>query len=178
MKWIVQKIPSRDVSNIVREIPELIIVEDQKREPMKTFIRSMEAAGLSPHVHFEDDIDLTKGFRQKILIAINQYPDKMISFFTLKKRNSISIEPGRNFCMLQCVYFPSGMANDIVNFHKIGWKREQEHPDAFDYMVADYLDESKQTYVLWNPSLVQHKVIESSLDKRRSKYRQSKSYVE
>lgn len=176
LKYVIQKVPSRDVSHILAELPEAIVYEDPHRNPMRAFLATMRIGFNGPHVHLEDDIDLAPNFRQKIEAAIAQYPDKMISFFTLRKIEKTTTMPGRNFCMAQCFYMPAGFPEMVVDFYSRGWKREAQSPNALDYMVADALAEQKLSYMIWVPNLVQHRVCVSEINASRSKFRQSKVF--
>ena len=105
MRYIVQKIPARSVAHLSAVFPELVVIEDTVRDPMGTFIRSMESAGQEPHVHFEDDIELCADFRSKLTAAISQHPNQMISFFTLKNITEITVAPGSRFACFSVYIF-------------------------------------------------------------------------
>lgn len=179
MIWAIQKIPSRNVDDITSVIPEAKIIEAEPGEPvMKTFRRSLMVAGQEALVRLEDDIELCTDFREKITEAINMYPYSFISFFTLKNIYETTMMNGKSFCMSQCTYYPPHMAANVVKYQDRNlWARRNSDPTAFDYMVADYMSELKQKYILWAPSLVQHKKVKSAINPRRSSHRQAKNFA-
>ena len=173
---IIQNVPERDVSHLLAVIPDAIIVQDKNRSPVLAFIRCLIKSENKAFLYLQDDVDLCTDFVSKTKIAIAQYPVALISFFTLKKRMKISFENGANYCMSQCVYFPKGLANEIIAFYNEGWPRETLHPTSFDFLIGDFLKASNRKYVLWHPSLVQHQVVRSAIDPSRSQMRQTKSF--
>lgn len=133
-----------------------------------------------PSLHLEDDVILTTDFGKKIRQAIAEHPDVVIQFFSLRKKD-LTIgsrwESGRTFMMAQCFYLPPGMAGRLLEYAAERPVRKQ-HPNCIELMIADYLQREKQRYWLHVPSLVQHRVTPSLIDRRRSKFRQSPSFIE
>jgi len=178
MKYIVQKVPSRDTSHLEAAIPYLITVIEREGDPVKGFDQVLLKARDCSFVRLEDDIDLCDGFVEKIESAINLHPDKIISFFTLRKKiDRPTMFKGRNFCMFQCTYFPQGMARKIHGYYLQDiWPKKENNPKDPDSFLSDFLRETGTDYMIWHPSLVQHHECKSIIDPKRSSKRQSVSY--
>ena len=146
---------------------------------METFMKSVEMSQDDDCLNLEDDIILCDNFLERVNKVIARHPDKAITFFTLKNRPmGENIEKGGNFCMAQCVYMPKWLNVALKKYVDI-WlmsKRGKENPTGNDYMVADLLASLKKSYILYQPSLVQHMDMKSRIDPRRSTKRQSKTF--
>jgi len=179
MKYIVQKVPSRSVSHLLAQIPNLFVVEDRERDPVGCFAKNCAAAENDAFVRLEDDVDLCDSFIEKLEAAVAQYSDEIISFFTLRKITKVTRFRGREFCMFQCVYFPAGFADSMVAYYALGnWPRRAKNPKDPDSFVADFLTYSvPRSYLIWYPNLVQHQVVVSEIDSKRSRFRQSKAFI-
>ena len=176
---------------IVRKMPEMVLDKSFEQlndnyetcfagNAMETFMKSVEMSQDDDCLNMEDDIILCDNFLEKVNKIIARHPDKMITFFTLKNRPmGENIEDGRNFCMAQCVYMPKWLNVALKKYASI-WlisKRGKENPTGNDYMVADLLSSIKQTYILYQPSLVQHMEMKSRIDPKRSSKRQAKTFI-
>ena len=130
-----------------------------------------------PAVLLEDDVILTSDFKEKVERVIKQYPDTLINFFSLSKKY---LEPhwkkGREYCMNQCEYFPFGFSQKVVDAYK-RWPLREKEPTAYDFLVG-YAWGSNKPYLVWCPSMVQHRQVKSIIDKRRSSKRQSVTFEE
>ena len=146
---------------------------------METFLKSCEMSKDEDSLNMEDDIILTENFLAKAMEQINMTPAMFISFFTLK--NSIektSMVAGRTFCMHQCVYQPAWLNKGVLEYYPT-WKetkRGKENPTGNDLLVADYLASKSMNYILYQPSLVQHMIMKSRINPKRSTKRQSKTF--
>jgi|14BtaG_2_1085337.scaffolds.fasta_scaffold13413_3 GR25 family glycosyltransferase involved in LPS biosynthesis len=181
MKILVTAIKSRKeyVDEMSKQIPQLEIIWDKYNDCMETFNRAWTSFGEESRIIFQDDILLTENFMDKAIKVINQHSDKVITFFSLKKDDDKSgsrLMDGRTYCMNQCYYLPEGYGKAIHEYGKT-WKRKAEHPTADDYLMADFLTDHKLKYLISVPSLVQHREVVSVIDSRRSKKRQSKTFI-
>ena len=68
----------------MKQIPDLIVVEDIGKGAMDTFMRSMQATN-EARVHLEDDVILTSNFKEKIELEIEKRPNEVIQFFSMRK---------------------------------------------------------------------------------------------
>ena len=156
-------------------IPSLEIEEDRTHNAMDTFLASLDTIGESPSVNMEDDIILCKDFVDRVKQEIKKRPNDVIQFFSMRK-DDLTIGSryinGSQFKMNQCFYLPKGMSKELREYAK-SWGRYEEHPTGFDILMADFFKERKIKY--WNvcPNLVDHKVMKSRIDPRRSSKRQS-----
>lgn len=58
------------------------------------------------------------------------------------------------------------------------WPRRAKNPKDPDSFVADFLTYSvPRSYLIWYPNLVQHQVVVSEIDSKRSRFRQSKAFI-
>lgn len=147
---------------------------------METFMKSVEMSQNDDCLNLEDDIILCDNFLSKIKAVIDRHPDKLISFFTLKNRPmGENIESGKTFCMNQCVYMPKWFNQMLLKYSDTWLKSERgkNNPTAYDYMMGDMLSKIGQTYILYQPSLVQHMEMKSRITPTRSTKRQSKTFV-
>jgi hypothetical protein len=190
MKFIVRTVEPRDISNLVKNIPGLIIVKDQIHDAMDTFYRSLEAAGDEAAVNMEDDIILCGNFYDKINDVIAAHPDDVIQFFSMRK-DDLTIGtrylPGRDYLMNQCFYLPAGMSKDLLEWSKTAVKKDgtlySQGKDILvgagcDTLMAYYFQAKKIKYLNWCPNLVDHQVCKSIIDPRRSSKRQSLTFQE
>ena len=177
MKVIIQKVEARNIDNILEQIPDAIVHTDYTGNATLGFIDSLKLGTGSDILKLEDDIELCDDFVNKVQKTISEYPNRVISFFTLKKINKTKELSGRTFCSSCAMFIPDRFAKGIIEFHKKGWNKIDIHPTGYDLMFGDYLTSINEKYILTNPSLVQHKQIVSVINSRRSKYRQAKNFI-
>lgn len=177
IKYRVMAMTPADV-DFADKIPDLQIICDQKHNAFDTWQRMLESVGDDRAVFLEDDVILCKDFVREIENVIRAYPKAMISFFTLRNISEPKIMRGSDFCMNQCYYLPSGMAKAVREYSDEWLKTERgiANPTGYDYCMADFMKAHKQKYLLWSPSLVQHKQQKSRIDPRRSSKRQAKNF--
>lgn len=180
LRFIVRSVPEREVflPMLQAEIPSLEIVRDKYRNSRETFLRALAETGDSPAVHFEDDVTPTANIEKKLRAVIEEHPDSVIQFFSLRKNDlklGPRLMPGRTFLMMQCWYLPAGFARALHDFHP-HWHRRFNPVGGNDWMPKAYLAEHKMTYWLHVPSLVQHRQVVSAIDPRRSSKRFSPSF--
>jgi hypothetical protein len=179
---IIRAMPERsdEIAYLSAELPQAVWCIDKTCNAMDTFLDAMRLAGEQPAVHMEEDIVLTRNFQQKLDAAIAERPNDVIQFFSMRKADltiGSRYDPGSRFMMNQCFYFPAGISKQVLEYAPL-WERRREHPTGTDIMIADYLRNHKMQYWIHVPSLVQHKQLVSLIDSRRSKKRQSLTFVE
>lgn len=171
---------SEYVDYLRERLPEAKFVFDEKKDAMETFLRSLREAGDKPCINMEEDIILTANFLEKVEKVINERPDEVIQFFSMRK-DDLTIgsryDYGRNFMMNQCFYLPAGYSKLIHDYYD-KWGRKEEHPTGYDILIADFLKERKEKYWIHVPSLVQHRQCRSLINPRRSAFRQSLTFRE
>lgn len=169
---------NRDISHIKKAIPNLVILVDYNRDAMGSFLTAISYTD-KPFVHLEDDIELCDNFVEKITEAIKLYPNQIINFFSLRKKDYELRKPyeelGSKFMMNQCNYFPSGFGKEIFEFYKT-WDRKEEHPTGYDILMADWMKSKKLKYIQWFPHLVNHLECKSLINSKRSSKRIDKFF--
>lgn len=179
MRYVVQCGPNirRNVDAMYDEIPELeemhrtTTTEDYARimdceVAMADFIDCLKVEG--SHVHFEDDVILCKGFKEKAEGIIAQAPYDVIWFFSRPKHKDGGwiMNPG----WAQCIYFPEWFKRGAVrHFEAVWWHSDYNRKHdrtAYDYVIGSYMQ--KMGYKAWVcvPSLVQHAIGPSALGNR------------
>ena len=175
MLYVVRAVKERKpfVDEILRQIPDAIVYYDEYGDAMKSYLHvCANIVKGQPAVLLEDDIILTSNFKQKAESVIAEYPNTLINFFSLsKKYTKPHIKRGREYCMNQCEYFPAGFSLKVVEAYD-SWPLKDKEPNAYDYLVGYAWGYSKP-YLVWCPSLVQHREVKSIINSRRSTKRQS-----
>lgn len=174
---------------IVRKMPQMVLDKsfDQLNgnfeicfagNAMETFMKSVEMSQNDDCLNLEDDVILCKDFLKEVKKAIDKNPCKVITFFTLKNVNETKEMNGRTFCMNQCVYMPKWFNELLLKYYPywIKTKRGIENQTGYDYMMADLLSIIKENYILYQPSLVQHREMKSRINPKRSTKRQTKNF--
>lgn len=178
MKIIVRKMPDKVLDESFKQI-EGMYKTCYAGDATQTYLKSCEMGLGDDSLNMEDDIILTSNFLEKVMEVINKTPGKVITFFTLKQSIKETTEmPGKTFCMMQCVYQPAWFNKGILEYYPL-WKETEKGKQpghAIDYMAADFMAEKRVTYILHQPSLVQHQELKSRIDPRRSSKRQSKTF--
>lgn len=180
MLYVVRAVEERKpfVEEILKQIPDAVVYYDEFRDPMKSYLHVCKniIAG-QPAVLLEDDIILTSDFKGKIETVISMFPDSLINFFSLsKKHTKPHMKKGREYCMNQCEYFPSGFSLKVVEAYE-HWPLREKEPNAYDFLVG-YAWGSNRDYIVWCPSLVQHREVKSIINPKRSSKRQSITFEE
>lgn len=152
---------------------------DKLRDPVRAFIDTLRTVGNHAALVMEDDIQLCEDFLEKAQQVISEHPGVLIQFFTLKpsdvERGSGMRAPS-SFLSNCCVYYPEGMAQDVVRYYENSseWSAgHSQHPTGQDLLVREYLVKTKQPYWIELPTLANHLPVTSAIDPRRSKKRQS-----
>lgn len=180
MLYVIRAVREREefVNEILKQIPEAIVYWDDEHDPMKSYLHVCKnIIGDNPAVLLEDDVILTSDFKKKIENVISRYPDMLINFFSLSKKFlKPHLKKGRYHCMAQCEYYPAGFGTEVYEAYKI-WDKKDSDPTATDFL-AGFAWGNNKDYMIWCPSLVQHRECKSVIDPRRSSKRQSVTFEE
>ena len=180
MLYVIRAVEERRpfVEETLKQIPDAVVYYDEFRDPMRSYLHVCEnIIKGQPCVLMEDDIVLTSNFKEKAESVIERYPDTLINFFSLtKKYTGPHWKKGRQYCMNQCEYFPEGFSLRVVEAYKT-WPLKEKEPTAYDFLVG-YAWGSNRWYLVWSPSLVQHRQVKSIINPRRSSKRQSVTFEE
>lgn len=168
----------RDLTPLKKEIPNLRLCVDYAHDAMGNFLNSLTYTD-KPAVHMEDDIILCDGFYGKITAAIEQHPNDIITFFSLKKKDYEVGKPyyenGSKYLMNQCFYLPAGIGPQIAEYYNV-WEGKVKNPTGCDSIIADFMKSRHMNYLQWFPHLVNHKEGKSLIDPRRSSKRTDKNF--
>lgn len=191
-RFIVRTVPLIDrkayVAYLQKRIPQLEICSDflfdypitSQEKSTRNMIEACRMANDDPVVHLEDDIILTVNFLEKIEAAIAERPDTLIQFFSMRGADwskGARLENGSNYLMAQCSYFPAGYSKSFVSLYE-NRNFSRETPIEPDTAIRGFLQSIKAKYFIYIPSLVQHRVCVSAIDRRRSSKRQSYTFVD
>lgn len=181
MHIVITAVPAREpfVTYLRQHLPEAVVVWDRGQGAMETFRRAWETYPTEPQIKLQDDILLCKDFLKEALEVIITRRNFPIQFFSRRKDDEALGSrwlPGYKWMMNQAHYLPSGMAGDIAMYAK-RWDGYKDNPTADDILMADFFREKDMMY--WNhcPSLVQHATVTSAINPRRSRFRDSKTFV-
>jgi hypothetical protein len=178
MKMIIRAVKSRESYHdyLASQLPDAEWCFDETKNAMYTFLRALRLAGNEPALHIEDDTLLSANFIETVTKVINQYPDNVIQFFSMRKADlEIGSRWDGNFMMGQCFYLPAGYSKKLFDFWP-DWKGKEKHPTGLDTMVSDWLKTRREKYWLQVPSLVNHRECISVINPSRSKKRQSLTF--
>ena len=181
MKYIMRTCAGREdyCEYMQSHIPSLIVLKDEKKDPMGNFMRALEAAGDQAALHLEDDAILTENFVDKVEAVISKNPKRVVQFFSMRKDDvevGTRIDKGKNFIAALCFYLPAKMSKGLRAYFP-NWERLSEHPTGLDLTIADFLHKTKQDYLIYCPNLADHRVGKSAIDSRRSSNRVSKTFI-
>lgn len=188
MKYIMMTCKGREhlAKNIIEQIPNLIVNYDDFTDTGKftstawfNYQRGWKIAEDDSCVQMDDDIKLTSDFVNKIENVINKYPNIIIQFFSMRKKDidiGTRIEPLSNFMMQQCYYLPKGVAKQIYNYSIEFYKYTTDNYCPSDHVISDWGKKNKIKYMIYCPNLVDHLEEKSAIDVRRSSKRQSKTF--
>lgn len=188
IKFVVMNCKGREqfVPYLKERIPNLTVSFDDFKDSGKftstaffNYQKGWEIVGNNATVQLDDDTLLCDSFYSKCLDVINERPNDVIQFFSMRKADieiGSRYELGSKFMMQQCYYLPEGMAKEILEFSKEFYENTEDKYCPSDPCISLYLKKNKIKY--WNhvPNLVDHRVGVSMISSRRSSKRQSKTF--
>jgi len=181
MLYIVRAMDARRhyVDAIREQIPSIVVVSGEGLgNAYDTYLLSLQVAGNRAHVMLEDDSILTSNFTEKVDCAIAQHPNSVIQFFSRREKDiTVGSRWDTNYINAQCTYIPAGYAAPLHAFSVMWREKHFEHPTGLDLAVNAFLRSRKEKYWIHIPSLVNHAVTVSLIDKRRSTKRQAKVFI-
>lgn len=152
---------------------------DTEHAPVKSFINQLKYISQWDSVLLEDDLILCKDFKKRIEEVINQYPNKIINFFTQPKEWFLTKE-SRFFYYTQCVYYPKGVALIVANEMERLWddKLKLQYGLLYDLLENRALNTLNMTHVQYRPCLVQHLDKSSLIDNIAEGHRRSPYFID
>ena len=148
---------------------------DTEHAPVKSFIEQLKYISQWDSVLLEDDLILCKDFKNKIEDAINQYPDKIINFFT-RPREWFTTHKSNNFVYNQCTYYPKGVSLKVADEMEKIWKNMPKlQYDTLEYNALINLGIS---HVQYRPCLVQHIDNNSIVGNTATGYRRTPYFID
>jgi len=168
------------VDYVRKHLPYAEVLFDSTGNAMNTFLEAMKAAGDMPCLHMEEDIYVTRAFKEKSERAVSERPLEVIQFFSMRGDDlkiGSRYDYGRTFMMNQCFYLPAGYSRLIHDYYP-DWPQKEVHKTGYDILIADFLKSRKEKYYIHVPSLVQHRKSRSLICPSRSAFRQSITFEE
>ena len=156
MKYYVRTTLERKLDETYSQI-EYDLLIDKEHKPVESFIKQLELISEENSVLLEDDLILCKNFKQKIEEIINQFPDKIINFFTFPKMYFQTRE-SKKFLWNQCTYYPKNISKQIALVMKKIKKQKDEIGESLQYDVLESLalEELGMTHIQYRPCIIQH----------------------
>lgn len=181
MLYVIRAVREREeyVKEMLKQLPEAIVYwDDEFHNAMKSYLYVCKnIIKDQPAILLEDDAILTSNFKEKIEAVVEQYPKILIKFFDLGRTyKKPHFKFGREYCSNVCEYFPEGFGLKVVEAYET-WPDKEKEPNAYDYLVG-YAWGWKKPFLVWCPSLVQHRDCKSAINSRRSTRRQSLTFEE
>lgn len=180
MKIIMRTCQGREryVDYLVNTVPGIIVAHDRIHDAVDTFALAMEIAGEEEALHIEDDIVVPNDFLQLVeSILLEHGKDKIIQMYWSGEKKPTELRLGSSFSAALCFYMPAGYSKELLEYYRQGWRRKDTPGQALDWMMADWLQDTKRKYVHLGYSIVQHREGKSAIDSRRSSKRKSKSFM-
>lgn len=183
MRYIVRHVdtmPERVecVSEMQKQIPDLIVVRDVKHQAMDTLLRALEAAGDDSCIHIEDDLELCNEFVERSSRFIAMTPYIPIVFYSASVKRT-ELRPASSFYTTTCFYLPEGMSADVLDFYHNRWDetvKGKDDPDWTDLLLSRYLVSIHQPYLQLSPGIVQHKLGKSAISPYHNSKRQTQYF--
>ena len=178
MLYIIKAVQERKlfVDEILKKIPNAIVYYDKEHDAQKSYLYICEnIIKQQPCVLLQDDIILTENFQEKIEKIIQQYPNMLISFFDMVTGKQPVFREGKKFRFSQCVYHPPGFSKKVLESYP-KWKY-RNNPVSYCDKLMGFAWGEEQDYLLWIPSLVQHRSCISAINEERSRHRISPTFI-
>lgn len=156
MKYYIRTTLERKLDETYSQI-EYDLLIDKEHKPVESFIKQLEFISEENAVLLEDDLILCKNFKQKIEEIINQFPDRIINFFTFPKIYFQTRE-SKKFLWNQCTYYPKNIGKQIALVMKKIKKQKDEIGKNLQYDVLESLalEELGMTHIQYRPCIIQH----------------------
>lgn len=173
MRFIMQTCPQREAvfrDTIAHAPSQTEIVMDTGGGNLRTFLKAMEQAGTDPFVFLEDDLIFTSDFEAKVDFVVKSWPFTVVSMFAYNSYmqddpvcppfgdGQPALRSGAHLESNLCVYYPPGMAQAVLLYHRANWSvwRAPDHQHG-DMLVREYMKSRGLRVLHYVPDLVQHK---------------------
>lgn len=177
-----------NVEVMKQQIPDLHIVVSNRENVFEHHIDLFnigdEYDGI---VILEDDVQLCKNFKKRLVSVLEQHPGEIVSFFeSACTRGELHSEhrKGRIFNWCQCNYYPKSackVLHDPENMEPFKKYFYEKLNEPWNYPIDRYipfvLSRNKLDYWMQVPFLVQHMPLKSNF-KGRPLNRQSKFFID
>lgn len=188
LPFAIQSVPSRraDAEALAEQLPGARTFEDTSDDYMTAYIGMLREYAGTPFVRLEDDVTLCRGFVRRITAAVGLHRQTPINFFYLGNKNR-SRRPerhgGSDYCMGQCHYFPGWLSAGMIRAYDAGRipnRKRHGGKTGVGFITSDYLVSQKKGYILWYPSLVQHRDLPSAIANHPARHskRQSRHFAD
>lgn len=156
MRYYVRTTLERKLDKTYSQI-EYDLLIDREHKPVESFIKQLEIISEENSVLLEDDLILCKNFKQRIEEIINQFPDKIINFFT-SPLAYFRTQESKKFLWNQCTYYPKDISKQIALVMKKIKKQKDEIGESLQYDVLEdlALEELGMTHIQYRPCIIQH----------------------
>lgn len=156
MKYYVRTTLERKLDETYSQI-EYDLLIDREHKPVESFIEQLKIISEGNSVLLEDDLILCKNFKQKIEEVINQFPNKIINFFTFPGE-FFKTREAQKFFWNQCTYYPKGVAKQLAEkMEEIKDQVSQKYDRLqYDVLESEALKILGITHIQYRPCLVQH----------------------
>ena len=169
-------------------IPELCVVMAGRED---CFQKHLELLNLEDEydgiVIFEDDIQLCKCFKERLMNVLSGHEHEVVSMFESacsKKPLKSEYRAGGRFAWNQCNYYPKEIARELANHKYLDdfldyfyTKRNEPWNYPIDIYIAYVLDKLGVKYWMSVPFLVQHLDMQSNFPGRPTN-RQSRYFID
>jgi len=156
----------------LRNYLDATVVWDQRRNAMHTFQLALEAMGSAPALLMQDDILLADSFADRYQAIVDERPDTVIQFFSMRHEITESqLRPGNTFISNLCVYLPAGYALQLLEYVPEFLERYPQYATADDFVIRYWLHSRRENFWMQVPSLVQHERWVSAINERRPRNR-------
>jgi hypothetical protein len=148
---------------------------DKRHLPVTSFIEQLKYISEWDSVLLEDDLILCKDFKKKIEEVINEYPDKIINFFT-KPKDWFTTHESIHFVYNQCTYYPKGISLKVAEEME---KMRMKFPRLqYDILESNALLSLGISHVQYRPCLVQHLDNNSLVGNTAKGYRRTPYFID
>ena len=181
VKYAIQAVRARwPMAMELRNRLDAVICVDRNNHSTKAFLESLLVYGGDGHIHLEDDVELCEDFEHRAQNAVLRFPNDVIHFFLGEIKNPVRHPrrcPAAAYNWGQCIYFPPGFGLSIMDW-SLGEGRDAVDLYDCDKFTRKYLEATRRSWIRWFPSLVQHRVGESSIAAGRRRARQTPFFAD
>jgi len=174
MKYIVRKVPERDVTYFEYLIPEAIFYNDALHEgPIKSFVGAMKLAQ-DDAVYIQDDMLLCRDFKARCDAVCKAHKDEVVqlannTFRNVKTRVLVGGHyPADKVPWCLCIYIPWRLASAFVDWYESGRIKPTKFETngySDDLLFSRFMKKMKEDEYLVVPNLAGHPMNKSIVGK-------------